>query len=134
MIKENANGNPNKTGSIITSLLSKKHSGNSYAATNMLEQKKQISGVLGIITLVISAVGAISLIVAGLGIMTVMLVSVNERTKEIGIKKAIGAKKRIIMLEFLFEALSISTFWSYCGNLYWNRHFFYCFKINGFHF
>jgi putative ABC transport system permease protein len=47
--------------------------------------------------------------------MTVMLVSVNERTKEIGIKKAIGAKKGIIMLEFLFEALVISLIGGFIG-------------------
>jgi putative ABC transport system permease protein len=115
MIKEDTNGNLNKTGSIITNLLGKKHSGNSYSASNMLDQKKRLSGLLNIITLVISAVGAISLVVAGLGIMTVMLVSVNERTKEIGIKKAIGAKKGIIMLEFLFEALVISLIGGFIG-------------------
>jgi len=115
MVKEAPNGDPDKTGTLITNLLAKKHSGNSYAASNMLEQKKRLSGLLNVITLVISAVGAISLVVAGLGIMTVMLVSVNERTKEIGIKKAIGAKKGIIMLEFLFEALVISLIGGFIG-------------------
>lgn len=109
MVKGDTNKDLDKVGTLITSILSKKHSGNSYTSSNMLKQKQRLSGLLGIVTLVISAVGAISLVVAGLGIMTVMLVSVNERTKEIGIKKAIGAKKRLIMLEFLFEALAISV-------------------------
>ena len=108
MVKGDANNDLDRIGGLITTALSKKHVGTSYSASNMLKQKEKFSGFLGIITLVISAVGAISLVVAGLGIMTVMLVSVNERTKEIGIKKAIGAKKGLIMLEFLFEALSIS--------------------------
>ena len=63
---------------------------------------------MDIVTLVLSAVGAISLLVASLSIMTVMLVSVNERTREIGIKKSIGAKRSTILLEFLLEAVLIS--------------------------
>lgn len=108
MIKGDANSDPDKIGQEITTLLAQKHMGNTYSASNMTKQKDRLSGLLGIVTLVITAVGAISLIVAGLGIMTVMLVSVNERTKEIGVKKAIGAKRGLIMLEFLFEALCIS--------------------------
>lgn len=108
MIRENSNSDADKTGALITELLEKKHIGNNYVASNMVKQKQRFSNILGIVTIVISAVGAISLIVAGLGIMTVMLVSVNERTREIGIKKAIGAKKSVIMFEFLFEALLIT--------------------------
>lgn len=108
MIKESKNYNADTTGALVTNLLAKKHVGNTYVASNMIKQKQRLSNILGIITIVISAVGAISLIVAGLGIMTVMLVSVNERTREIGIKKAIGAKKSVIMFEFLLEALLIT--------------------------
>lgn len=108
MIKESKNYDADKTGALVTNLLAKKHVGNTYVASNMIKQKQRFSNILGIITIVISAVGAISLIVAGLGIMTVMLVSVNERTREIGIKKAIGAKKSVIMFEFLLEALLIT--------------------------
>lgn len=86
-----------------------------YVSSNMLKQKDTLSNILNIVTLSISAVGAISLIVAGLGIMTVMLVSVNERTKEIGIKKAIGANKTTILIEFLFEATAISVFGGIMG-------------------
>lgn len=108
VIKEKANYDSDKTGSQIVKLLGQKHIGSSYQVSNMLKQKQKLSNILGIITLVISLVGAISLFVAGIGIMTVMLVSVNERMREIGIKKAIGAKKTTIMFEFLLEALIIS--------------------------
>lgn len=115
-IKMDTNQNLDSAGKRIVSTLSRLHGGNdNYQAENMLKQKQRMAGLLGIVTLIISAVGAISLIVAGLGTMTVMMVSVNERTKEIGIKKSIGAKKRVILMEFLFEALLISLFGSLLG-------------------
>lgn len=103
-----SDANNDAIGSRIVSALSTDGSGNTYVAMNMFKQREQLSQILGIITLILSAVGSISLIVAGLGIMTVMTVSVSERTREIGIKKAIGAPKSAILLEFLFEALGIS--------------------------
>lgn len=79
-----------------------------FVANNLAKQKDGLLQVLGLVTLILSAVGSISLLVASLSIMTVMLVSVNERTREIGIKKALGATRSAIMLEFLFEAGLIS--------------------------
>ena len=79
-----------------------------YTAQNLNQQKEQLNGVLGIVTLILSALGGISLLVAGLSVMTVMLVTVHERTREIGIKKAIGATKRTILFEFLAEAVLLS--------------------------
>ncbi len=77
--------------------------------------RQTLMGLLNTITIIFSIVSIITLLVAGLGIMTVMLVSVNERTREIGIKKAIGANFFNIMSEFLFEALTISAFGSIIG-------------------
>lgn len=74
-----------------------------YRAQNLNQQKDELNGVMDIVALVLSAIGGISLLVAGLSIMTVMLVTVHERTREIGIKKAIGASRRIILFEFLAE-------------------------------
>lgn len=103
-----SDSNNDAIGTRIVSALSKNSSGNTYVAMNMFKQRQQLSNVLEIITLVISTVGGISLVVAGLGVMTVMTVCVSERTREIGIKKAIGAPKSAILLEFLFESLGIS--------------------------
>ncbi|HCC35516.1 MAG TPA: ABC transporter substrate-binding protein [Ruminococcaceae bacterium] len=82
---------------------------------NLVQQRDKLGNLLGIVTAVLSVIGGISLVVAGLGIMTAMLVSVNERTREIGIKKSIGAKKRHILFEFLLEATAISLIGSIIG-------------------
>ncbi|MGN0173737.1 MAG: ABC transporter permease [Acutalibacteraceae bacterium] len=84
---------------------------------DLAAQRYTLSGLLDTVTIIFSVVGIISLLVAGLGIMTVMLVSVNERTREIGIKKAIGAGVGNIMSEFLFEALTICVFGSIIGSI-----------------
>lgn len=93
---------------IVKKLDSKNGTSGAFISNNLAKQKDGLMKILDIVTLVLSAVGAISLLVASLSIMTVMLVSVNERTREIGIKKALGATRGAIMLEFLFEAGLIS--------------------------
>jgi putative ABC transport system permease protein len=72
----------------------------------LTELYKQLTGVLYLIVFVI---GSMSLVVGGIGIMNIMLVSVTERTKEIGIRKAIGAKRKNILSQFLIESISISS-------------------------
>jgi len=68
-----------------------------------------ISEVTGTMTLMLSGIAAISLLVGGIGIMNIMLVSVTERTREIGIRKALGAKRRHVLSQFLIEALTLSS-------------------------
>jgi putative ABC transport system permease protein len=72
------------------------------------ELLKQVTGILSGITAVVGGVVAISLVVGGIGIMNVMLVSVTERTREIGVRKAVGARRRDILMQFLIEAVTLS--------------------------
>lgn len=88
---------------------------NGFKSENMLSQKDKLNRILDIFTCALSAIAGVSLVVAGLGIMTIMLVSVYERTNEIGIKKSIGASRRNILFEFLIEAFVISAVGSLIG-------------------
>jgi putative ABC transport system permease protein len=78
---------------------------NVFDQTQLLEAATSISGTL---TLLLGGIASISLIVGGIGIMNIMLVSVRERTREIGIRKAVGARRRDILAQFLVEALTLS--------------------------
>lgn len=74
---------------------------------NLIDQFNQIAGV---ITLIAGGVVSISLLVGGIGIMNIMLVSVSERTREIGLRKAVGAKPSVILMQFLVEAVVLCSF------------------------
>jgi putative ABC transport system permease protein len=83
--------------------------------SNLLQQKKGLENILQTITVVLSLIAGISLLVSGLTVMTTMLVSVNERRREIGIKKSIGAKDFDIAREFLLESMALSGMGSAIG-------------------
>lgn len=67
----------------------------------------QINGILGSISAVVAAIGGISLLVGGIGVMNVMLITVTERTREIGVRKALGARSRDIKVQFVIEAMIV---------------------------
>ena len=76
-----------------------------------------VSAALGVFTLFLGAIAGISLLVGGIGIMNIMLVSVTERTREIGIRKAVGAKRRDILVQFLVESVVVSVLGGVLGIL-----------------
>lgn len=81
---------------------------NLYRHSNLATQKDKLSNIFKIVTIVLIAIGGVSFLVSGLSIMTIMLSAVKERTKEIGIKKAIGASSMDILWEFLIDAFNMS--------------------------
>ncbi len=80
-----------------------------YSISSMTQLLDTINNMTGMLASILGGIAGISLLVAGIGIMNIMLVSVAERTKEIGIRKSLGAKRRDIMWQFVIEAAVIST-------------------------
>jgi putative ABC transport system permease protein len=86
-----------------------------FTVMDMKQLATMLSGITGILTGLLSAVAAVSLLVGGIGIMNIMLVSVTERTREIGIRLAIGAQAWQVLLQFLVEAIILSLFGGLIG-------------------
>ena len=96
----------------ITALLEQRHGitngVDDFTITTQAQLLGTVSSVSDVLTLLLAGIASISLLVGGIGIMNIMLVSVRERTREIGIRKAIGARGRDILSQFLVEALALS--------------------------
>ena len=90
---------------------------NDFNVRSQQEMLKTMSSVMDMLTVLLGCVAGISLIVGGIGIMNIMYVSVTERTREIGLRMAIGAKSRYIMVQFLIEAIIISVIGGLIGVL-----------------
>lgn len=88
-----------------------------FRAQNIAQQKEKLNHIMQLVSQILSTIAGISMVVAGLGIMTVMLAAVSERTREIGIKKSIGATKVDIIREFLIEAFALSLLGSLTGTV-----------------
>ena len=80
-----------------------------YTVTSMAEMLDTMTGMINILVYVLAGIAAISLVVGGIGIMNIMLVSVTERTREIGIRKSLGAKRKDIRRQFVIEAGTTSA-------------------------
>ena len=96
----------------ITNLLRQRHNivrDDDFAVRSQEDALNIVTNITSGLTFLLAGIGAVSLIVGAIGIMNIMLVSVSERTEEIGLRKAIGAKQPDILIQFLFEALILST-------------------------
>jgi putative ABC transport system permease protein len=90
----------------------------SYSVVNQQDLMNTLGSVTNTMTMMLGGIAGISLLVGGIGIMNIMLVSVSERTKEIGIRKAIGAKRRDILWQFLIESVVLSAMGGIIGILF----------------
>jgi putative ABC transport system permease protein len=101
----------------IKRALGKKYTSDDYTVFTQGETLSMMENVLRIMTLMLVGIASISLLVGGIGIMNIMLVSVTERTREIGIRKAVGARTYDIMIQFIIEAVLLSLFGGAIGIL-----------------
>ncbi|MFV8256301.1 ABC transporter permease [Bdellovibrio bacteriovorus] len=103
----------------LQELMNKRHrvpvssQGDAFNVFNMADIQQALNSTSKTMSMLLASIAAISLVVGGIGIMNIMLVSVTERTKEIGLRKAIGARRRDILLQFLAESIVVSV----CGGL-----------------
>ncbi len=96
-------------------ILLREHGEEDFTVLTQSQLLTSLSAILGILTIALSSIAAISLVVGGIGIMNIMLVSVTERTREIGIRKAIGARRLDVLTQFLIEAVGISLVGGFLG-------------------
>jgi putative ABC transport system permease protein len=113
IVKAASNDQMANTTADVTDILLQRHkisdpASADFTVTNQNDTLAAFQQVAGTFTILLGAIGGISLLVGGIGIMNIMLVSVNERTREIGIRKAVGARRRDILSQFLIEAIGLT--------------------------
>lgn len=115
IVKADDNANLNTVSDEITARLLKRYKENDFSVIQQAELLSAISSIFSILNSILIAIAAISLVVGGIGIMNIMYVSVVERIREIGIRRAIGATSKDILLQFLAEAVILSLLGGFLG-------------------
>ena len=113
IVKAASNDEMANTTADVTDVLLQRHkiadpASADFTVTNQNDTLAALNQITGTFTILLAAIGGISLLVGGIGIMNIMLVSVNERTREIGIRKAVGARRGDILNQFLIEAVALT--------------------------
>lgn len=101
----------------VKKTLLRRYKEDDFSVTEQSELLSTVNSIFAVMNIVLIAIGSISLLVGGIGIMNIMYATVTDRTKEIGIRRAIGATKKDILLEFLTEAVAVSLFGGLLGLL-----------------
>jgi putative ABC transport system permease protein len=109
VVKSNPEFTTEETIKQIEQVMEKRYEEDEFSVFDQSEILSVINNILGMLTIGLGGIAAISLVVGGVGIMNIMLVSVTERTKEIGLRKALGATPNLILAQFLIEAALLSV-------------------------
>jgi putative ABC transport system permease protein len=108
-VKAPSTGEIDEEQAIIREVVQRAHPDQEYQVLTQQDILGVVGRILGILTLVLASIAGISLVVGGVGVMNIMLVSVSERTREIGLRKAVGARTRDVLRQFLLEAVALTV-------------------------
>jgi len=108
-VKAPSSGEVDEEQRIIREVVARAHPEQEYQILTQRDILGVVGRILGILTLVLASIAGISLLVGGVGVMNIMLVSVSERTREIGLRKAVGARTRDVLRQFLLEAVALTV-------------------------